>query len=162
MPKLIVYGSLLNEEELQNQGLWGHNIEPVKVFGYQRIFNQEPTYRKVDSQERAVLSIQYNQRAWFNALLIKDLDEAYFEALDLREVGYERIQVDCKTYKNDFYKECFIYMGRSDKLNSEILPNAEYLNICLLGAKSLGKEFHQDFINTTYKNSKEGLKPLLL
>jgi gamma-glutamylcyclotransferase (GGCT)/AIG2-like uncharacterized protein YtfP len=158
MYKLIVYGSLMNEDELQNQGLWGHNTELVKVFGYQRVFNQEPSYRLIDSNNRAVLSIQANANAWFNAVMIKDLDEAFFEALDMREIGYERIKVECKTYKGDFYKDCFVYMGKSDKHNESIAPNEEYLKLCLQGVKALGKIFHEDFINTTYKNTHEGLK----
>lgn len=160
MYKLIVYGSLINEEELQNQGLWGHNVEPVKVFGYKRVFNQEPSYRMVDSNDRAVLSIQAEPSAWFNGVMIKDIDEAFFEALDMREIGYERIKVECKTYKGDFYKDCFVYMGKDDKRNNDIQPNKDYLNLCLLGAKALGVEFHKDFVNTTFKNGTDGLQKL--
>lgn len=160
MHRLIVYGSLINENELQNQGLWGHTVEPVKVFGYKRIFNQEPSYRMVDSKKRAVLNIVQENDSWFNAIMIKDLDEAFFEALDIREKGYERIKIECKSYKGDFYKDCFVYIGRSEKRNHEILPNIEYLNLCLLGAKGYGKEFHYDFIYTTFKNDDLGLKPL--
>jgi gamma-glutamylcyclotransferase (GGCT)/AIG2-like uncharacterized protein YtfP len=151
MQKLIVYGSLLNEEELQNQGLWGHNVVPVKVFGFKRVFNQEPSYRILKSQERAVLSIEFQNNSWFNGIMIKDLDEAFFEALDMREIGYERIKVECKTYSGDFFNDCFVYLGRNDKKNSEILPNPEYLNLCLEGAKQISEEFYQDFINTTYQ-----------
>ena len=153
MKNLIVYGSLMNEEELQNQGLWGHNCETVKVFGYRRIFNQEPSYRIIDSFKRAVLNVETRANEWFNALLIKDLDEAFFEALDVREIGYERFKVECKSYKGEFYKDCFMYVGKSEKRNSEILPNSEYLNICLEGAKTYDKPFYEDFIKTTYQNS---------
>ena len=161
MHKLIVYGSLINEEELQNQGLWGHNSEPVKVFGYRRVFNQEPSYRMKDSNDRAVLSIEANATSWFNAIMIKDLDEAYFEALDMREIGYERIQVDCKTYGGDFYKDCFVYLGRMDKKSNEISPNKEYLHLCLKGAKEISKEFHQDFVNSTFHNINKEQQPIL-
>ncbi len=157
MPKLVVYGSLMNESELQDQGLWGHDIEPIKVFGYRRVFNQEPSYRLVDSNARAVLSVQKKEDAWFNAILIKDLDEAYFEALDMREIGYERIKTDVKTYKGEFYKECFVYIGRSEKRNNEIIPNEAYLDICSQGAQSYGEEFYQDFLQTTFKNSATGI-----
>ena len=157
MYKLIVYGSLINEDELQNQGLWGHNVEPVKVFGFKRVFNQEPSYRMINSNNRAVLSIQPDNTAWFNAILIKDIDEAFFQALDMRESGYERIKTECKTYKGEFYKDCFVYMGKSEKHSETIAPNIEYMTLCADGAKKHGKEFYEDFLKTTFKNSKEGL-----
>ncbi len=157
MHKLVVYGSLMNENELQDQGLWGHNIEPIKVFGYKRVCNQEPSYRLVDSNARAVLSVQKKDDAWFNAILIKDLDEAFLQALDMREIGYERTQVDVKTYGGEFYKDCFVYIGRSEKLNNDIAPNEDYLSICYEAAQSFGEEFYQDFLQTTFKNSEQGL-----
>lgn len=158
MHKLVVYGSLMNLDELQEQGLGAHNIEPIKVFGYKRIFNQEPSYRMIDSMSRAVLSVQKDENAWFNAVLIKDIDEAFFEALDMREIGYERIKVDVKTYSGNFYKECFMYMGKLEKRSDEITPNIDYQKLCALGAKEFGEEFYKDFIQTTFKNTKEGLK----
>lgn len=161
MQKLIVYGSLINEEELQNQGLIGHNIEPVKVFGYKRVFNQEPSYRMIDSNDRAVLSIEVNNSSWFNAMMIKDLDEAFIEALDMREIGYERIRVECKSYSGNFYKDCFVYLGRSDKKNDVLHPNKDYLELCLEGAKEISEEFYQDFINTTYQNINGLQQPIL-
>jgi gamma-glutamylcyclotransferase (GGCT)/AIG2-like uncharacterized protein YtfP len=156
MQRLIVYGSLLHEQQLQEQGIGAHNTVPVKVFGYERSFTQEPSFRKGEGQHQLVLTIRPKETAWFNALLIKDLDEAYLEALDIRESGYERIKVEAKTYDGVFYKECFVYMGKSEKQNKTLQPNVEYMNFCLEGAKSLGQEFYEDFSKTTFKNSLMG------
>lgn len=160
MHRLIVYGSLMNQDELQNQGLWGHDAQPVKVFGYERVFNQEPSYRMIESKNRAVLNIQANGSSWFNAIMIKDLDEAFFEALDIREIGYERIKIECKTYRGDFYKDCFVYFGRHEKKNSRIMPNREYLQLCAEGAQQWGEEFYQDFLNTTFQCINEKQQPI--
>lgn len=158
MQGLIVYGSLLNEDELQEQGIGAHNIVPIKVFGYERAFTQEPSFRQGEGQKRAVLCIRPKEGAWFNALLIKDLDEAYFDALDYKESGYERIKVEAKSYEGVFYKECFVYMGKLEKQNDMIEPNVEYLNLCLEGARNYSETFYSNFLQTTFKNTPMGLQ----
>lgn len=62
-----------------------------------------------------------------------------------------------KTYNNIIVPNSVISIGKEQKKNEEILPNFDYLNICLHGAESFGKEFLNDFLKTTYKNSKDGL-----
>ena len=150
MTNLVVYGSLMHEDELFNQGLSGHNLEQIKVYGYKRVFNQEPSYRQSDSINRAVLNIVASPNDWFNAILIKDLDEAYLEALDIREQGYDRVIVDVITYNKKSYKNCFVYLGRKSKQNNEIKPNLEYQTLCEEGAKTYGEEFYEDYLETTF------------
>lgn len=157
---LIAYGSLINKEELSKEGISLLDIELVRVFSFKRVFNQEPSYRFVDSLNRAVLNIQNDELSWFNAIVIKNLSNDYFEALDKREKGYNRIYLkdsEVKNYNNIQIPNCIIYQGKSNKQNYEILPNFDYLKICLNGAEQFGKEFLNEFLQTTYKNSKNGL-----
>ena len=151
---LIVYGSLINKEELLKEGIVLDNVETVKVFGYRRVFNQEPSYRFLDSKNRAVLNIIKDEAYWFNAILIKELSDKYFEALDVREKGYQRITIDVETYTKKVIKNCFVYSGKEEKRSLTILPNKEYLKLCLEGAKSFGELFYFDYLKTTYQNDK--------
>ncbi|WP_072681826.1 hypothetical protein [Arcobacter sp. LA11] len=160
MKNLIVYGSLINKKELLKEGILLKDVEFVKVYGFRRVFNQEPSYRFVDSINRAVLNVEEEEEFWFNALVIKNLSDQYFETLDKREKGYDRFFLDEKsvrTYDDTIILNCVLYKGKFQKKNSEILPNFDYLKICLDGIESFGKSYLDDFLKTTYKNSKEGL-----
>jgi hypothetical protein len=161
MKNLVVYGSLINKAELVKEKILLENIEPIKVYGYLRIFNQEPSFRLLDSINRAVLNIEEKSDSWFNAIVIKNISQEYIETLDKREKGYNRIFIkdgNVKNYSGENILDCIVYQGKINKKNDEILPNFDYLNICLKGAKSLGNDFFNDFIKTTYKNSNDKLR----
>jgi cation transport regulator ChaC len=152
---LIVYGSLLNPDELKKHDIDMDRVKYVKVKGFKRVFNQEPSWRKVSSNKRAVLNIEEDQEAWFNAIAITDLEKEYFEDLDIRERGYDRLHLvngDVVTYEGKQLDDCVVYKGKKDKQNSFIEPNEDYYKICLDGAKSHFEEFHHDYLLTTYKN----------
>ncbi|MCP4971564.1 MAG: gamma-glutamylcyclotransferase [Arcobacter sp.] len=159
MKNLVVYGSLLNKKELLKENVSLKNIECVKVYGYKRIFNQEPSYRLLNSLNRSVLNIEENKESWFNALVIKNISIEYINTLDKREKGYNKVFIkdgNVKTYDNNDLFDCIVYKGKQTKRNDKILPNFDYLNICLNGAKDLGNSFFKDFLKTTYKNSSSG------
>ena len=156
----IVYGSLLHVEELKKQNIDPSRVDLVKVKGYKRVFNQLPSWRKVDGIKKAVMNIEADENAWFNALVIKDLDEKYIQDLDHRERGYDRLALDdgSVTLYSDgsVLKNCIVYKGKVDKQSSEILPNPDYFIICKDGAKCHGKEFFEDYLKTTYQNTLNG------
>jgi len=161
---LIVYGSLLNPKELEKHNIDMSQIEFVKVKGFKRIFNQEPSWRKVDSIYRAVMNVEIDENSWFNALLIKDLSKEYFDDLDVRERGYDRTSIkdgDVLNYDGKVLNDCIVYKGKKDKQNSEIFPNKDYFLICKDGAKAHFSEFYDDYLCTTYEYDKSHyLKPL--
>ena len=156
----IVYGSLLHIDELKKQNINTTRVEFVKVKGFKRVFNQEPSWRKVTGIEKAVLNIESDEDAWFNAIVIKNLDEEYIKDLDHRERGYDRttLKDGTVTLYNDgsILKDCIVYKGKKGKQNDKILPNPEYFKICKDGAKSHFDEFFQDYLATTYKNTLNG------
>lgn len=158
MYNLVVYGSLMNKSELQKENLTMDNVELVKINGYKRVFIQEPSYRLKESVNRAVLTIGEESQSWFNAIVIKNVSDEYLSILDKREIGYEQYSFrpnEVITYKDEILTECVVYKGRVEKMNFNILPNLEYLELCKQGAKTFGKEFYQDFMNTTFKNCQE-------
>ncbi len=153
MKNLIVYGSLLNPDELEKHNISMEVIEFVKVKGYRRVFNQEPSWRKVDSNYRAVMNVEKEKGSWFNGLVIKGLTKEYIDDLDHRERGYDRIDVkeeDIVTYKGENIDNCIVYVGKKGKQNNNIFPNKEYFKICLDGAKVHFEDFYRDYLDTTY------------
>jgi cation transport regulator ChaC len=157
---LVVYGSLINKNELLKEGISLIDVEEVKVYGFKRVFTQEPSYRFVNSINRAVLNIKEDEDAWFNAIVIKNLSAEYLSNLDKREKGYNSINLNKKqvlSYQDIYISNCIVYKGKAQKHSDEILPNFDYLKICLEGVEGFGKEFLNDFFKSTYKNSKDGL-----
>ena len=161
----IVYGSLLHVDELKKQNIDPSRVDLVKVKGFKRVFNQLPSWRKVDGIKKAVMNIEKDENSWFNALVIKDLEEKYFEDLDHRERGYDRtaLKDGSVTLYSDgtVLKNCIVYKGKEDKQSSEILPNPDYFEICKDGAKCHGEEFFEDYLKTTHQNTLNGdIKPI--
>jgi len=158
----IVYGSLLHPDELKSHGISMDMVEFVKVKGYRRIFNQEPSRRRSDTINRAVLNIQKNDNFWFNAILIKNISENSLKELDTREMGYNRLDLKdglVEHYKNgNIAQNCFVYIGKDGKQSNKILPNIDYFKLCLNGAKSHFDRFYLDYLNTTYQNGLEGVE----
>lgn len=156
MARLIVYGSLLHPEEVRQQDYPIKNPVPVWVSEYQRVFNQEPSWRPSEDRKRAVLNVEYTKNKRFSALLF-DLDKgADLSDLDERERGYNRIEVP-ESYIQFFSDESvvksksptFFYKGRPQKRNPQILPSPEYLETCLSGAMQWGDGFYHSFLDTT-------------
>jgi len=161
----IVYGSLLHVDELKKQNIDPSKIEFVKVQGFKRVFNQEPSWRKVEGIEKAVMNIEKDEKSWFNAIVIKDLDEEYIKDLDHRERGYDRTALRDGTvilYGSDkVLKNCIVYKGKEGKQSDKILPNPNYFEICKNGAKSHFEEFFHDYLASTYKNTLDGRLELI-
>ncbi len=160
MYNLIVYGSLLHVDELKKQNIDLSKVDLVKVKGFKRVFNQLPSWRKVDGNKKAVMNIETDKNSWFNAIVIKDLDEKYIQDLDHRERGYNRVALGdgSVTLYSDgsILKNSIVYKGKDDKQSSEILPNPEYFEICRSGAECHGGAFYSDYLKTTYQNNLKG------
>jgi hypothetical protein len=160
MYNLIVYGSLLHVDELKKQNIDPSKVDLVKVKGFKRVFNQLPSWRKVDGNKKAVMNIESDENSWFNAIVIKDLDEKYIQDLDHRERGYDRVALEdgSVTLYSDgsILKNSIVYKGKKDKQSSDILPNSEYFEICRSGAECHGNEFYKDYLKSTYQNNLDG------
>ena len=161
----IVYGSLLHVDELKKQHIDPLRVDLVKVKGFKRVFNQLPSWRKADGIKKAVMNIVKDENSWFNALVIKGIDEAYLQDLDHRERGYDRLSLKdgSVTLYGDgaVIKNCIVYKGKEGKQSNEILPNPNYFITCKDGAKCHGKEFFEDYLKTTYKNNSNGKMELI-
>ncbi|CAN2043485.1 Gamma-glutamylcyclotransferase [Candidatus Magnetomoraceae bacterium gMMP-13] len=157
MNGLLVYGSLINNNEIKSKHFDLYNRLPVFVHGFKREFSQEPSWRRSSGRDRAVLTVIPDKDYHINAILFQDVPLKVFPLIDERERGYNRVEVNHKnvlTYQN-FERpiECntiYIYTGKPEKRNCELFPNPDYLSICINGAKEWGATFYDDFLNTTF------------
>lgn len=155
---IITYGSLINTQEVERQQPTPAQVIPIKLETYKRSFNQRPAWRESTGQNSAVLNVQTSGQSWLNGVCycFRDYD---FAALDIRERGYSRTtvpldKVNCyQGYNLPELEKMSIYLGKSEYLSNTLLPNPDYLDICLRGAKNWGEIFYQDFLNTTHINS---------
>jgi len=155
---IITYGSLINHQETTGMETPPVSIIPVKLSTFRRSFNQQPAWRKNRGKHSAVLNVQADEPNWFNGVCycFYAFD---FTALDNRERGYLRVAVHPDRISNyqghslPELEELFLYQGKREYQNDTLLPNLDYLDICLTGAKYWGEEFYRDFLDTTHINN---------
>ena len=90
MTAIVVYGSLINQEQLVRASKQFCDASPILVKGFRRAFNQEPSWREGCDQSRAVLNVTPSSHDCFNGILVH-CDAGIFRSLDERETGYSRI-----------------------------------------------------------------------
>lgn len=163
---IITYGSLINPQKAAEIETPSASIIPIKISTFKRSFNQQPAWRKNTSEYSAVLNVQSSEQNWLNGVCYCFYD-FNFTALDHRERGYLRAEVPpdrisiYQGHSMPELKELFIYLGREKYRNNTLLPNPDYMNICLMGAKYWGEEFYCDFLNTTHINDGISLREYL-
>lgn len=161
MPFIIAYGSLINKNQLSKQSHLLSTVGPVWVKGYKRIFNQEPSWRQGLGKQRAVLNIEPSEQDYFNGILVEVKAEKDIRELDKRERGYVRTLIpESQLYSSMAHSTesthpshvdlLYVYVGKPDKQNNNILPNKDYLEICLKGTKQWSDECYEQFLQTTY------------
>ena len=147
---IIAYGSLINLQEIKSQREHPAHAVPIKLDTFKRSFNQQPAWRNDVGTHSAVLNVQTSEQNWLNAVCFC-YAEFDFTDLDNREKGYSRIGVDAdkisnyQRYNLPELEEIYIYRGKKEYQSSVLMPNPDYLNICLAGAKHWGEEFYYDF-----------------
>ena len=155
---IITYGSLINTQEVEKLREHPTHVIPIKLETFKRSFNQRPAWRKSTGEHSAVLNVETSAQNWLNAVCYcyTDFD---FTTLDDRERGYSRtaVQPDKISYYQGHnlpeLEKVSIYLGKTEYLSNTLLPNPDYLDICLRGAKNWGEDFYYDFLNTTHINN---------
>ncbi len=161
MDAVVTYGSLINQEQLCAKSHLLAEACPVVVKGYRRVFNQEPSWREGHHKHRAVLNVIQSDGDYFNGLLVNLQNSDNFYELDKRERGYDRVPISPShvIYPGNRRRlvcserpleHVYIYFGKLEKRNNNILPNKTYLDLCLRGARHWGEEFYEQFLQTTY------------
>ncbi|MBF0371579.1 MAG: hypothetical protein HQL52_19240, partial [Magnetococcales bacterium] len=132
-------------------------MTPVRVAGFQRWFNKPPTWRKGMGNQITVLQALPAPSHHLNALLVSVTDPEILWNLRRRERGYfqhrvppEAITFDDPARSSPKRGSILIYTGKPSPHPAEILPNPDYLALCLAGASHWGKTFYQAFLQTTF------------
>lgn len=147
---ILAYGSLINPDELSQNVT---DLIPVTLCGYRRVFNQTPSWRRGEGNKIGVLNVERDEAHTINAVCLC-LKET--QRLDIRERGYHKAriatgQITC--YPGHTLPEaieCYLFVGKAAMQSDEILPNHEYLKICMAGARAWGERFYREFVKTTY------------
>jgi hypothetical protein len=166
---VIGYGSLLSPDELVPfLETDASRVTPVRVEGFRRVFNQESVWRakatEGDENEIAVLNAVRDETSSMNGVLVPDLSTGEYEALRARESGYRMVEVEHEAIdtheadsEDDLPEDDVVLVPTGNRVNDELLPIPEYIDICLEGARYWGDEFHDDFLHTTEVRSGETL-----
>ena len=160
---LIVYGSLMHQDEIEKYDSLIHDIIPVNILEYKRSFNLLPSVRVGVGNYKSVLNIQKSRGNFFNGVCIvyKKLN---IEQIDQREKGYNRIIIDSKNIQSKKNMDLinslttYAYSGFEHMIDHTIMPNVDYLKLCLEASKQHGDSFYNDFVDTTHINNNIMLK----
>jgi hypothetical protein len=154
---VLGYGSILSPDDIDDLAPGGTEAAiPVRVSGFARRFNQEASWRDTDGRERAVLNVEPEAEAWFNAVLLPDLDRESYATFRERERGYRLVEVEADELepydpedgdRTDAIDIVLVAVG--ERTATDIDPIPEYVDICLEGAAHWGAEFEAEFLGTT-------------
>lgn len=155
MDAVIVYGSLLHPQDLEN--VFGSQaiVVPVKLYGFRRCFNQRSDQRIPDATTETVLNATPSENEWLNGLLVSEFDKQNEKEYIERESGYELIPVEpssIETYPgydsvSDDLTDIRIASGTLPVENPNPIP--EYVAHCIDGAGKWGDQFLTDFLLQT-------------
>ena len=170
---VIGYGSLLSPDELVPfLETDASRVTPVRVEGFRRVFNQESVWRakatEGDENEIAVLNAVRDKTSSMNGVLVPDLSTGEYDALRARESGYRMVEVEHEAIEpygsdseGDLPEDDVILVPTGKRVNDELLPIPEYIDICLEGARYWGDGFRDEFLRTTDVRQDETLAEYL-
>ena len=153
--KIIAYGSLLNQASLTKTVPEARNMFPVKVFGLQRVFNLASRYRYDETQQVPICVLNAepaDPEQCMNGSCF-EMDNVSLKNLLQRESGYEFCEISAHHY-HDEQHTFQAYFFRAENFEpyqyvSNSTVQKHYLDLCLAGSKVFGKEFVEDFKNST-------------
>lgn len=152
MPNVILYGVLINEKSLYKT-ISPRKLKIINVKGYKRIFNLIPSrielYQNNANQiNKTVFNAIPDENSNFNALMA-NLNEEEFKLLKIRERSYntKKIKID--------NTEAYLFIGKKKLFGEEIIDNTllpihPYLIKCKEGAIKQGKNFYNNWLNTSF------------
>lgn len=157
---LIVYGSLINTNELREIGNLEKDIEelvPIRIRFFKRLFNKKSSRRSGEGNKIGVLNVEYtgSESDFFNGILLTHISQEAKKAFNEREIGYTLTKVK-RSFMNPYNKawriteDAYVYTALDHMKSSNIEPIPEYAELCLKGAKEWGEIFFRDFIESTY------------
>lgn len=157
---ILVYGSLINKDELIGEGVDISSCTPVVLEGYKREFSQKSQRPIYLGSNKAVLTVIKDKNSFCNAILVPNIKEKDLEVLDYREAGYNRVKIEFESLNfkyenlNEEIDEVYIYLGKEEFYDTSLVPIPKYLDICLKGSFAWGQKFYNDFLENTFTQGK--------
>jgi len=165
------YGSLVNIEQLKK---YLHKEDVFYTYthlnNHQRVWNiamdnsntiQNYKYYLNNNKERenifvTFLNIQKNRKSHINGILF-EVDQTDLTKLDQRERNYNRINVTQDIQNKNIPGKIWTYIGtreaeerfQTGKKQQKSYINQNYINFVHESYKALGKDYFQDFLNST-------------
>lgn len=155
MIRIFSYGSLLDENSLKETVPDAYNLFPARLYGYQRIFDLIAKWRFDEQTGKpiCILNVKKTDDSQGMNGMCFDMSEVAFEALLLREKGYDLVETVVESYVDPDEKHQARFFMASNyesypySLDSKI--QQKYLNHCISGCQKYGKGFLDDFIKST-------------
>jgi hypothetical protein len=154
MTGLLVYGSLIHPEEHADlPGL--RSAHPVILSGWRRVFHQTPSWRRGEGKAIAVLDVVPSPGTDLPLILLR-FEHLDFSELDRRERGYRRLAIPGERLASfdgtslSLPDSLSLYTGRPELRDPTLLPNPDYLALCLEGARTWGTRFYRGFLESTF------------
>lgn len=161
---LFGFGSLINVDSLKATAPDATNIRPAHIKGFVRDFSLWDdvgwTQTNLDLAGIPFCALDIRPTKKSNALvngIAFEVSPSGFIKLKEREQQYKAVQTLAYDHEtNEPIGECWVFIA--GKNNGKYVKDSEaqtrYLETCLAGAKTLGDEFYEEFLRTTYIGNK--------
>jgi len=155
MTIIFGYGSLINIDSLRKTISSVGDIKPGNIKGFRRVFDLRAKRISSKCGPVAVLDIVSDIKSEINGVYF-EVDKDGLEELKKREILYNFIAVDIFNDKGDKIKGVTVQAEGKPRTDFKFdcFPQKKYLDVCLAGAKSFGKEFYGNFLKTTFIGNK--------
>ncbi|MDA3839750.1 MAG: gamma-glutamylcyclotransferase [Patescibacteria group bacterium] len=149
------YGSLINIDSLKKTIPGIKNIKKGKLFGFRRVFNLQAKRKLGEQGPVAVLDIEENPKSVINGVYF-EVNDKELDLLKEREIIYKCMKVNIQTEDNNQVSGITFQAKSQPRTNFKFGCGVQkkYLDICLSGAKNIGAEFLDDFLESTYIGNK--------
>ncbi len=145
------YGSLINIDSLKKTIPNIKKLYKGKLIGYKRVFDLQAVRKLGEQGPVAVLDIEEDIDSVVNGVYF-DINEEELESLKEREIIYKCIKIDIQTEDGGQISGITFQAKERPRTNFKFgcELQAKYLDTCLSGAKKLGSDFYNCFLESTF------------
>lgn len=154
------FGSLLDPESLAATVPDAYDVLPTYITGFRRGFSfwdsdgwTESNLELAGEAFCAVdAEVSSDPRSKVNGIIFRMGETSYAKLLQ-REEGYQLVKTKVYSFESGkLLGECLLFSSNKNNgvYNFESEAQKRYLEICLRGASKYGKDFYQEFLNTTF------------
>lgn len=168
--KLFTYGSLINKKSAQktltdeviNQSKSAIAVGLKRIFNYnmpEEVSKRQMYQTEINPNEYSVLNTEFTGLSsdYCNGLIIEiPIEEINY--LRSREIGYDLVSIKCFYWETQMWETELVFsLSCEHKLfkdkwltNDGLTPHPNYLKVCQEGAKSIGEDFYEMWLKTTF------------